>query len=128
MDGIEQKAEGIDRALHSPTSAPWRVVARAGLLELIRRGGEFTSEALTELVGQPPHPNQVGAVFNAAARGGLIRRTGFVKAERPNQHAAMISSWEPTGAGVELAAGAPPYRPMGTADPLVAAGQVELPW
>lgn len=55
---------------------------------------EFTSEDVTEIVGQPPnHPNAVGARMNALAKRGLIVKTGYRQAERPNQHATVIATW-----------------------------------
>lgn len=109
MSGEQAKEAGIAQALSSAPSAPWRVVARAGLLELVGRGRPFTSEDLTALVGQPPSPNAVGAVVNGAARAGWIERAGFVKAERANQHAALISRWQPTLEGLQAAEAAPPF-------------------
>ena len=59
-------------------------------------GKRLTSESVTALVGLPPNGSEgaVGAWMNGAARKGLIRRVGFTKAQRANQHATMISEWE----------------------------------
>lgn len=97
--GRERKAEGIGAALANPSSAPWRVVAYAALLEAIRADLRLTSETITARAGVPSSPNQVGATINGWARRGLIRRVGFVNAERSNQHAALIAEWEPTELG-----------------------------
>jgi hypothetical protein len=106
--GRELKEEGISRALGNPSAAPWRAVAREALLQLIKAGDEsFTSEDVTDIAGQPPHPNQVGALFSGAARRGWIIRTGFINAERANQHAALISVWAPTALGRVEAARVP---------------------
>lgn len=92
------KANGIARA--NATVAPeWKDLADAAIRELAASGKEFTSETVTARVGQPvdaegrAKPNAVGARFSAAARGKLIERVGFTKAQRPNQHATMISLW-----------------------------------
>lgn len=57
---------------------------------------EFTSEDVTARAGQPPSGSgsAVGARINAAAKKGIIRWTGAMrKAERPNQHAALLKVW-----------------------------------
>lgn len=92
------KRAGIARA--NATVAPeWKDLADGVIRELAASGVEFTSEAVTAKVGQPTDsdgrakPNAVGARFSAAANRGLIIRVGFTKAQRPNQHAAMLSLW-----------------------------------
>lgn len=92
-EGRDLKNEGIDEINSNPAMAPWRAVARQAIIRLALSGREFTSEDVTDIVGQPGHPNAVGAVLNGAARAGLIYRVGFKGADRPNQHAALISVW-----------------------------------
>lgn len=62
----------------------------------LRSGAALTSETVTAIVGMPPagSPSRVGALMTAAAKRGEIVKTGrMVKAERPNQHAAMLTEW-----------------------------------
>jgi hypothetical protein len=92
-EGQRRKREGIERIGENPAEAPWRARALPVLRDLARSGDEFTSEDVTAKVGQPPHPNSVGSLMNTASRQGWIRRSGFVQAERPNQHAALVSRW-----------------------------------
>jgi hypothetical protein len=57
---------------------------------------EFTSEAVTARTGMPPvgSGSAVGARVAAAAKRGIILWTGKMqKAERPNQHAALLKVW-----------------------------------
>jgi alkylated DNA nucleotide flippase Atl1 len=100
VNGQELKELGIARASSNVRAAPWRAVARIRVLELIRRGETFTSEDITRDVGQPPHPNQVGALLSGFARAGLIVRVGMVNAKRTNQHAALIGEWRPTARAI----------------------------
>lgn len=100
--GEFKKRDGIARA--NATVAPeWKDLADAAIRELAASGVEFTSETVTKRVGQPTDPdgrakpNAVGARFSANAKAGLIERVGFTKAERPNQHAAMLSLWRGKG-------------------------------
>lgn len=92
-EGELAKDAGIERISGRPDLAPWRAEAWRVLERLAASGEEFTSEAITRVVGQPGHPNAVGALFSHAARSGIVVRVGFDKAERTNQHAALISVW-----------------------------------
>lgn len=92
------KTHGIARA--NATVAPeWKDLADGVIRELAASGVEFTSETVTARVGQPTDPdgrakpNAVGARFSGNAKAGLIERVGFTQAQRPNQHAAMLSLW-----------------------------------
>jgi hypothetical protein len=95
-EGARRKREGTERVGGRPQDAPWRAVAWSRLLDLARTGRPFTSEDVTRSVGQPSHPNAVGALLSNAARSGVIRRVGMVQAGRANQHAALIGEWEGT--------------------------------
>ena len=81
------------RAEHASIPSGWVTAFDAELRGFAARGGEFTSEDITALVGQPPSSGAVGARMNAAAQRGLIVRTGDIKANRPNQHRTRISTW-----------------------------------
>ena len=103
LEGERLKVEGIRKALENPGAAPWRAVAwRELLLRILLVPGDFTSEDITAKAGQPPHPSQVGAFLSGAARAGILERVGFGKAQRANQHAALLSVWRatPHGEGV----------------------------
>jgi hypothetical protein len=54
----------------------------------------FSSEDVTERIGQPPnHPNAVGALTRAVARSYGAVKVGRVQAKRTNQHATEIALW-----------------------------------
>jgi hypothetical protein len=92
------KSTGIAR-VSAATSPEWMDAAMAWITWLAQRGPPFTSENIIEEIGQPtdihgnPKPNAMGAVFCAAARRGLIVRTGYQQATRASRHAGMISVW-----------------------------------
>lgn len=99
--GAHAKEEGIAHALRNRRAIAWRNAAYVCLMHLIRTGKQLiTSEDITGRIGQPPSPNQVGAVMNSFATAGWIVRVEMVQAERVNQHAALISVWRPTAAGL----------------------------
>lgn len=91
--GEELKAAGIAQALDNPTTPPWKVVARQAIDELAARYHPFTAEDVRRMVGDPPTEKVIGAIFNAAARAGVIKRVGFVQTRRPSSHATMTSQW-----------------------------------
>ena len=92
------KATGIAR-VSAATSPEWMEMAMEDITHRAAYGYPFTSEDVTMFAGQPtdvhgnPKPNAIGAVFNAAARRGLIVRTGYQQATRASRHAGMISVW-----------------------------------
>lgn len=88
--GEQAKEVGVEAAIVGAGDYRWAFRARVRVLAGL--GEPFTSEDVTSVVGIP-NTKAVGALMNAAAREGLIRRLGFVKAERTNQHAALISEW-----------------------------------
>jgi hypothetical protein len=90
-EGQRQKREGINTAVVN-ANTKYRIRFNNRLAELVEAGGSFTSEDVTSVVGIP-NDKIVGALMNAAATGGYIRRVEYVPAGRTNQHAAMISRW-----------------------------------
>lgn len=88
--GREAKHAGMARTETKHADYAWRFDQ-----EIIRRtpGQELTSEDITAVVGVPPSSGVVGARMNAAAKRGLIVRSGFRPAKRVNQHAALVSVW-----------------------------------
>lgn len=112
-EGERLKQEGIEKVSGNPSAAPWRAVATMTLRDLARSGRVFTSEDVTRVAGQPPTPNSVGAIMNAASRQGWIERVGFDKAERANQHAALISSWRGIPEKIPNREGVSPIRSPG---------------
>lgn len=95
--GETLKAEGQGRASNGwPQRDGWNERFDAAVTALAMTREPFTSEHVTARVGLPPSgsPSAVGARMTAAAKRGSIHKTGrTVKAERPNQHAAMLTEW-----------------------------------
>lgn len=94
--GEREKEVGMRAAEFASTPSGWVEAfdhKLAEYAEATRYGGWFTSEDVTEKVGQPPSPGAVGARMNAAARRGLIVHVGHAKASRANQHATEIRTW-----------------------------------
>jgi hypothetical protein len=58
---------------------------------LARNGAEFTAEDVREWVGDPPHPNALGARVLAAVKADIIVRTGYRKATRREAHARVLA-------------------------------------
>ncbi len=77
------------------TPDDWKDAALAIIKAMASSGMTFHAEDVRGLVGDPPnHPNAFGAVFNAAAKTGLIIRIGDVMAKRDNAHARRISLYK----------------------------------
>lgn len=60
--------------------------------------GEFTGEdlrAYADRLGlpQPPHLRAWGAIFQRAAKSGLIVKTGFTTARAPHVHQSILATW-----------------------------------
>ena len=70
-------------------------VKRADLaIRLFASGGQpFTAEDVRRHVGDPVHPNAMGARLNAAARKGIIECTGITTATRADRHASVLRVW-----------------------------------
>lgn len=93
-EGERLKAEG--QALTYTGNGDWGARFDVTLRSLAGSGEPFTSEDVTARVGLPAgrSPSAVGAHMTAAAKLGVIAKTGRrVKAKRPNQHAAELTEW-----------------------------------
>jgi hypothetical protein len=71
----------------------WVKQADATIEWLAMKGDPFSAEDVRAYVGDPAHPNAMGARINAAARKGLIIKAGTVKADRPERHANEMRLW-----------------------------------
>lgn len=94
--GEAAKERGMALAEQAATVDGWAGRADAAIRGLALSRAEFTSEDVTSRVGLPNRGSNsaVGARMNAAAKRGIIRWTGrMAKAERPNQHAALLKVW-----------------------------------
>lgn len=92
-DAKEQRNERTDIAL-SHADPEWKGRAWTWLT-LRKAGATFTSDDLTSAIGMPTtHPSGVGALFNAAARAGLIEKTGsYVTGRRRSCNGTVLAVW-----------------------------------
>jgi hypothetical protein len=94
MSGYTLKEKGCSKVMDN-TPDDWKDAALAIIKAMASSGMTFHAEDVRGLVGDPPnHPNAFGAVFNAAAKTGLIIRIGDVMAKRDNAHARRISLYK----------------------------------
>lgn len=90
--GERRKAEGMALA-DAAEPGFWRDRADAAIKALAAEQREFTAEDVRKLAGSPTHPNAFGSRFLAAARSGLIRKTGYRNSKRASLHAHPIAVW-----------------------------------
>jgi hypothetical protein len=78
----------------------WMVLAHTNLARLcswakLRNEGVLTADDFRSVMGAPPHPNCIGAIFSRFARNGKLADTGRVtKSTRPEAHSRKITIWE----------------------------------
>jgi hypothetical protein len=78
-------------------NAKWSEVAMAALRSFAGRvGRSFTTEdfRVANLVAPPGHPNAWGALFNGAAKKGIIRQVGFARPANVRSHSSVVMTWE----------------------------------
>lgn len=90
-EGEALAEEGAARALLNEKAAKWRADADACMESLIEWGGEFTIEAVTDVVGDSPVPNATGG-FIRSYRSRLTFQ-GYRKASDTAAHARPIAIW-----------------------------------
>lgn len=98
VSNLAEARAARDRALVAVAEgAPqdWMEDAERTVLAIARRRAEFTADDIWATgLCSPPEPRALGAVMTAAARAGLIARTGrFQATARAKRHAAPIAIW-----------------------------------
>lgn len=101
-DGEAGKKRGMQQAIdHAEES--WRDAFDREVRRLAHTGLPFTSEDVTAAVDLPRgrkgmnRNNAVGAMMNALAKRGVIRKHGYTKSKVVSSHAAILAVW--IGAG-----------------------------
>jgi hypothetical protein len=89
-DLLDEVREKADRA--------WKLAAAEAIRQLVAMGDPFTADdvwAMIEPLGVCTHePRAMGAVFNAAARDGLITSDGIYRRScRRENHRRMVRVW-----------------------------------
>lgn len=54
----------------------------------------FTAEDVRRMIGDPPHPNVLGAALSAAARAGTIVAVGWTDSTRTAARGRPLRKWE----------------------------------
>lgn len=103
VGALEAKDAGMALALEGPADlAEYGKRFSAAFDAVVKRGGTFTSENITEKVGLPlnldgsVNNGRVGALMGASVSRwkDCVRRSGFKPGRRVSAHARMISVWE----------------------------------
>ena len=95
-EGRALRDAGIEAVDAAGTAAhrTWRPKAEGALRQLISSGHPFTADDLRALVDESPHhPNQVGSLFNTAARRGEIRKVGYQQSSVRSRQAGTHAVW-----------------------------------
>ena len=99
LKGLDHKESGMRQAIDF-AKLPWKDRFDLTIRRLADSGYPFTSEDVTAAAGLPRgfiqgnRNNAVGAMMNAAARRGTIRKTGKrVPSRRPTSHGAELAQW-----------------------------------
>jgi len=97
QEALRQRDLGIDRVLYaSDTEYRDRLLGAIEILAI--HGDPFTADDARAIAGDPPadvHPNLAGAVFNAAAKAGIIRFVGeYALSTRVIGHRNLIRVWK----------------------------------
>ena len=72
---------------------PWADRAMDAIRVLADQGDAFTAEGVRALIGDPPDPHAMGAVFKVAALRGGIERAGFMQSNRPSSNGRVLAVW-----------------------------------
>ncbi len=100
FSGESLKEAGINQVLaHTEADTPdWTECAFSLLEAFARRVGRFSSDEFREYVAgilpEPPHVNAYGGLFSRAARAGIIKSVGYVKATRAAAHRRVVTVWQ----------------------------------
>jgi hypothetical protein len=99
-DGLDYKRAGQAVAVANSTLDTWKAKFRLALNTLACGPLPFTSEDVIGIVGLPVGDvamnanNAVGAMMTAAAKTGVIRKTGNrVQSRRASSHGAELTEW-----------------------------------
>lgn len=99
-DGLDLKRGGQAIAVAPNALEDWKRRFKTSLAKWAATGHSFTSEDVIAIVGLPCGDiamnanNAVGAMMTAAAKAGLIRKTGNrVQARRASSHGAELTEW-----------------------------------
>lgn len=98
-DGIGRAVDHADRVHPSWADQAFDVLADYLTIGAIAAGAGFTSEDVRDhadrlALPEPPHLRAWGGVFQRAARGGLIVKSGVTEARAARVHCGIITVWQ----------------------------------
>lgn len=99
IQGYVAKEEGIAKALQPDAIQQWKQDFTNCVTAMADAGLRFTSEDVIEKIGLPHEAktnanNSVGAMMNALAKKGVIRKTTERRlSQRPTSHARELAVW-----------------------------------
>lgn len=77
-----------------PTVDPWTLAADHTIRTLARLGEPFDAERIRQECGDPTRPGLIGSRLLAAAKKGLIQKTGNYRvADRPERRGGVLAEW-----------------------------------
>jgi hypothetical protein len=97
--GLELRDAGCAATLaHAERDTPdWLACALSILRSFAKDRVEFTSDDFRAfargILPDPPHHNAFGALFNNAAKAGVIQRVGYARARRDVAHGRVLGVW-----------------------------------
>ncbi len=94
VEAIHQRELGMERALDP--KGEYRSAVEAAIKILAMAGDEFSSDDVRDIVGDPPRgvsTNLTGALFNVAAKAGLIQHVGYMISARVKGHGNLVRTW-----------------------------------
>lgn len=94
IEAIHQRDLGIGHALD--LKSQYRGLVESAIEYLAAVGTEFSSDDVRRIVGDPPpsvSTNVTGALFNAAAKAGIIRQAGTTISARVIGHGNLVRTW-----------------------------------
>ncbi len=95
LEAIRQRDKGIIQVLENSDDT-YRNKLWATIEALAAGGETFCADDARLMAGDPPaaySPNLVGALFNHAAKAGLIRTVGFTRSARVKGHQNLVRLW-----------------------------------
>jgi hypothetical protein len=97
IEALRRREEGMAVAYGNDLNAEYRDRLLGAIEILAIKGEPFCADDARALIGDPPrhvHPNLAGAVFNAAAKAGLIQMVGFAISRRAVGNGNLIRTWK----------------------------------
>jgi hypothetical protein len=96
---LKRREDGMALTLGNDLNAQYRELLLCAIEVLAAKGDPFSADDARAIAGDPPrftHPNVAGAVFNAAARAGIIRMVGVGISRRAVGHGNLTRLWTGT--------------------------------